>query len=268
MNSWNKKNTVLFCNILLLSMLNGCASTPVNPDDPWEDWNRSTQNFNDDFDNTIMKPLAKSYLFTTPEPVDRGVTNFFSNIDDIGVSINSLLQFKFTQASMDFGRFIINSTAGIAGVMDVATMIDLPKHNEDFGQTLGFWGVPSGPYLVLPFWGPNSPRGTAGLVGDALMDPLNYTVFAGFAVSAASTVADVVDVTDKRAGYMTSGKIVEEAAIDRYEFIKNSYLQYREHLINDGTMAEDDLLDGYEDEQIPTYKLELYSPTGGKTSTH
>jgi len=208
-----------------------------------------------------MKPLAKSYLFTTPEPVDRGISNFFSNIDDIGVSINDLLQFKFTQASMDFSRFIVNSTVGVAGFMDVASTVDLPKHNEDFGQTLGTWGVPCGPYLVLPFWGPSSPRGTGGLVGDALMDPLNYTVFGGFAVGIAGTTAHVVDTTDRRAGFMTTEKFVAEAAINRYEFIKNSYIQHREYLINDGNIPEDGDFDPYLDfEEEPNHKLELSVP--------
>lgn len=170
---------------------------------------------------------------------------FFSNIADIGVSINDLLQLKFIQGGMDFSRFLVNSTVGVGGFIDVATEIDLPKHNEDFGQTLGVWGVPSGPYLVLPFWGPSSPRGTAGLIGDAALDPLTYTVFAGFAVSAAGTVADIIDTTDQRAGLMMTETFIDEAAINRYEFIKNSYLQHREHLINDGKeIAGDDLLAG------------------------
>ncbi len=250
----------------MMSILTGCTSNPKNPEDPWEDWNRGTQEFNDAFDKTIMKPLAKGYLFTAPEPVDRGVTNFFSNIDDIGVSINSLLQFKLLQAGMDLSRFVINTTVGIVGVMDIASDLDLPKHNEDFGQTLAVWGVPSGPYLVLPFWGPSSPRGTAGLMGDAFMDPLNYTLFASFAVSAASTMADVVDATDRRAGYMTSEKIVNEAAVDRYSFIKSSYLQYREFLVNDSQVDEDDdvLFDEYMyDDAVDAesgYKLDLYPP--------
>ncbi len=252
--------------LLMMSILTGCTSNPKNPEDPWEDWNRGTQEFNDAFDKTIMKPLAKGYLFTAPEPVDRGVTNFFSNIDDIGVSINSLLQFKLLQAGMDLSRFVINTTVGIVGVMDIASDLDLPKHNEDFGQTLAVWGVPSGPYLVLPFWGPSSPRGTAGLMGDAFMDPLNYTLFASFAVSAASTMADVVDATDRRAGYMTSEKIVNEAAVDRYSFIKSSYLQYREFLVNDSQVDEDDdvLFDEYMyDDAVDAesgYKLDLYPP--------
>jgi len=238
-------NTLLI--ILLFTLLNGCASTPSNVDDPWESWNRSTLEFNEDFDDIIMKPLAKGYLFSTPEPIDRGVSNFFNNIDDIGISINSLLQLKFIDSATDISRFIINSTIGIAGVIDVATMIDLAKHNEDFGQTLGVWGVPSGPYLVLPFWGPSSPRGTAGLIGDGVLDPLNYTIFAGPAISAAGTVADILDSTDKRAGFMTTERFVNEAAINRYDFIKSSYIQYREYLVNDGEIPEDDLFDPYLD---------------------
>ncbi len=256
----NKKiKTFLIC-LLLLPLLSGCATTPENPDDPWEDWNRGTHEFNEDFDDAIMKPLATGYLFSTPESLDRGITNFFSNIDDISVSINNFLQFKFLLAGMDLSRFLINTTAGIGGFVDVASMIDLPKHNEDFEQTLGVWGVPSGPYLVLPLWGSSSPRGVAGLIGDALMDPLNYTLFAGFAASAASTVADVVDVTDKRAGFMTTEKIVDEAAINRYDFVKSSYLQHREYEIYDGNVPEDDDIFDMnfdEEEEFLDYKLEL-----------
>lgn len=256
------KFAAISINLLLLALLNGCASTSTleNPDDPWEDWNRSTQEFNDDFDEAIMKPMAKSYLFAIPDPVDRGVSNFFSNIDDIGVSINNLLQFKLILASMDMGRFLVNSTVGVAGFMDVASLIDLPKHNEDFGQTLGYWGVPSGPYLVLPFWGPSSPRGVGGLLGDALMDPLNYTVFAGFAASTASTVADIVDVTDQRAGFMTTERIVDEGSINRYDFIKASYLQHREYLISDGKVPDEDFLFDEDFEEPPIQNLELSVP--------
>lgn len=260
MNTQNKTKSLLIIFSLIV-MLNGCASTPENIDDPWEGWNRSTLAFNDDFDEAIMKPLAKGYLFSTPEPIDRGITNFFSNIDDISVSINDLLQLKFTQAGMDFSRFLVNSTVGIAGFMDIATKIDLPKHNEDFGQTLGVWGVPSGPYLVLPFWGPSSPRGTAGLLGDTLMDPLSYTVFAGFALSAIGTIADVIDTTDQRAGLMTTEKFVNEAAINRYDFIKNSYRQHREFLVYDGNIPEDELFDPLMDfDQTPGRYLELFPP--------
>ncbi len=260
MNIWDKLRTRhLLINLLLLIALNGCASNPTNPDDPWEDWNRGAQEFNDDFDELIINPLAKGYIDITPDPIDRGVTNFFSNIDDIGVTINDLLQFKLLQASMDMSRFLLNTTVGIVGFIDLATLIALPKHNEDFGQTLGVWGVPSGPYLVLPFWGPSSPRGATGLLGDALMDPLNYTIFFGFAASVASTASDVLDVTDRRAGLMTTEAIVKEAAINRYVFIRESYLQHRQYLILDGNLPEEsDVYDpNWDAEEASVHKLEL-----------
>jgi len=244
-------HTVLLLSSLAFSiMLAGCATTATtvaDQDDPWAGWNRGTQTFNDNLDKAILKPLAKGYQLITPELVDEGVTNFFSNLSDIGVFINDFLQFKFTQGGMDTSRFLINTTAGVAGIIDVAKMIDLPKHKEDFGQTLGFWGVPSGSYLVLPFFGPSSPRDTFGLIGDALMNPLTYvSVFGGAAVNAATAGGRVLDVTDTRANLMSTEKIVEEGSVDRYDFIKNSYQQKREYLVHDGNLPDDndpDLLD-------------------------
>ena len=239
----------LLLSSLVISMtLAGCASTATttpNQDDPWVGWNRGTQTFNDHVDKAILKPVAKGYQWITPDFVDEGVTNFFSNINDIGVTINDLLQFKLTQSGMDAGRFLINTTAGVAGFVDVAKMVDLPKHKEDFGQTLGYWGVPSGSYLVLPFFGPSSPRDTVGLVGDALFNPLTYiSVFGGVAANAAVYGARAVDITDRRADLMTTEKIVDEGSVDRYDFIKNSYEQNRDYLIHDGNSPEDpDLLD-------------------------
>jgi len=124
-------------------------------------------------------------------------------------------------------------------------MFDLEKHNEDFDQTLGVWGVPLGPYVVLPFWGPSSPRGIFGLLGDALMDPLSYTfLFGGTAVAVATVGAGVLDVTDTRAGLLLAGKIIDETAIDRYDFIKAAYRQRREYLVKDGNVPEQS--DGFE----------------------
>ncbi|PKM38502.1 MAG: ABC transporter [Gammaproteobacteria bacterium HGW-Gammaproteobacteria-10] len=253
MKMFPRKRIRITLNVITLAFLNGCVSVPFeDPDDPWESWNRGVQQFNDDFDETVMKPLAKGYLFATPEPVDRGITNFFNNVDDIGVTINDLLQFKMQQAGMDISRFLVNTTAGVAGFVDVAALIGLPKHNEDFEQTLGVWGVSSGPYLVIPFWGPSSPRGVGGLIGDAAMDPINYTVFGGVAANIAGAASDLLDVTDRRAGLMTTEKIVNEAAIDRYAFIRNSYRQHREYLINDGNLPEEDLFDAIDsNEETP-----------------
>jgi phospholipid-binding lipoprotein MlaA len=242
------QKTTIHKNLLLTSLavsmaLGGCATTKgTDPNDVLQGWNRGTQDFNDGFDSHILKPVAKGYVKVTPDAIDEGVTNFFSNLNDIGVTVNDLLQLKLLQSGMDLSRFVVNTTAGVAGVFDVATLIDLPKHNEDFGQTLGFWGVPSGPYLVLPLAGPSSPRDFVGLIGDALLNPLTYvSVFGGFVGSASTAGAGVLDVTDTRAGLMATEKVVNEGAVDRYEFIKNAYQQHREYLIHDGHPPSDDI---------------------------
>lgn len=238
-----------------------CSTTPVKEtaaqkDDAFEGFNRRIHAFNESVDNVILKPLAKGYMSVAPEAVEKGVTNFFSNIEDIGVTVNDLLQFKITQSGMDASRFIVNTTAGGLGVVDVASMIDLPKHNEDFGQTLGFWGVPSGDFLMLPFVGPSSPRDVVGMLGDALLNPFNYTfVFGGgLALSAGTAGLSGLDVTNTRANLMGTEKMINEAAgSDRYNFIKNAYQQRREYLIHDGSVDSADDVDLFdEDDTTPT----------------
>lgn len=242
--------------------LGGCASTGSNPNDEWQGWNEGAQSFNDTVDKAVLKPLAKGYDAITPEPIDEGVTNFFSNLNDIGVTVNDVLQLKFLQGGMDLSRFVINSTAGVAGFFDVAKMVDLPKHNEDFGQTLGFWGVPSGSYLVLPFVGPSSPRDFVGILGDALLNPLTYVSgFGGVAANAATAGARLVDVTDTRAGLMTTEKVIDEGSVNRYDFIKNAYEQRREYLIHDGNPPSNDIDLEEEDTSSKTDK------SSGKTSS-
>lgn len=220
--------------LVLLAALTGCAANVKDPQDPLENWNRGVQSFNDDLDNAVMKPVAKAYRWITPSFVDRGITNFFSNINDIGVTINDLLQFKISQTGMDSSRFIVNSVVGVAGFVDVAEMIDLPKHNEDFDQTLGVWGVPTGPYLVLPFFGPSSPRGVGGMMGDAAMNPISY-VNCGFITGGLFAL----NAADQRADNLSTEKIATEAAIDRYDFFKSAYFQQRNYLVKDGNMPED-----------------------------
>lgn len=253
---------------VLLSVV-ACSTTPTkesasSKNDAFEGFNRSIHAFNESVDKAILKPLAKGYMSVAPEAVEKGVTNFFSNIEDIGVTVNDLLQFKITQSGMDASRFIVNTTAGGLGVVDVASMIDLPKHNEDFGQTLGFWGVPSGDFLMLPFVGPSSPRDVVGMVGDALLNPFNYTfVFGGgLALSAGTAGLSGLDVTNTRANLMGTEKMINEAAgSDRYNFIKNAYEQRREYLIHDGNVPSDDvdLLDE-EESQAPAPKVAPSSP--------
>ncbi len=229
---YKKLTTRLGC-LVLLSSLAGCATVANDPADPFEEWNRGVQSFNDNLDEYAMKPVAKGYQWITPSFVDRSITNFFSNIKDIGVTINDLLQCKIEQTGMDGARFLVNSTAGIGGLVDIATLIDLPKHNEDFDQTMGVWGVPSGPYLVLPFFGPSSPRGVGGLIGDAAMNPISY-IDSGIITGGLFAL----NAVDLRADNLDTERIASEAAIDRYAFFKSAYLQQREYLIYDGNLPE------------------------------
>lgn len=235
-----------------------CSTTPVKETsssqktDSFESWNRSIHSFNESMDSAILKPMAKGYMWAAPEFVEKGVTNFFNNIDDIGVTVNDLLQFKMAQSGMDASRFIVNTTAGGLGFVDVAEMIDLPKHNEDFGQTLGFWGIPAGDFLMLPFVGPSSPRDMVGMLGDALLNPFNYTFLfgGGIAVTAATTGASALDVTNTRANLMGTEKMINEAAgSDRYSFIKHAYEQRREYLVHDGNVPSDDDVDLLDEEE-------------------
>ena len=231
------RKLIILVGVIVSVLLTGCATTPyTDPRDPWESWNRKVQSFNDGVDDYAMKPVAKGYNWVMPDFANTAVSNVFSNIDDIGVTINDFLQGKFSQSGMDASRFIVNTTAGIGGLIDVATMIDLPKHKEDFGQTLGFWGIPPGPYLVLPFFGPSSPRGVAGLAGDAAMNPITYI---GSPYISAGIFA--VHAIDTRANNLATEKIADEAAVfGRYEFFRDAYIAQREYLVLDGNVPEDD----------------------------
>jgi phospholipid-binding lipoprotein MlaA len=212
--------------------LSGCASVngPPDPQDPWERFNRAMYNFNDKFDRVLLKPVAKGYRFITPDPAEKGVGNFFSNLDDAVVVVNDVLQFKPLQALSDTGRFLVNSTLGIAGLFDVATPIGLKKHDEDFGQTLGRWGIGQGPYLVLPFFGSSSVRDGAGLAADLSMYPLNRVDD-----REARAGLYVLNTVSIRAGLLEAGNIVDEAAYDPYIFLRELYLQRRQSLVYDGS---------------------------------
>lgn len=244
-----KKIVARLASATLLSSLVACTSAVKDERDPLENWNRDVQSFNDRADTYVLKPLATGYHFIMPSFADQGVTNLFSNIDDIGVFINDLLQFKFEQAGLDGSRFIVNSVAGVGGFVDVADMIDLPKHKEDFDQTLGVWGMPAEPYMVLPLFGPSSPRGLVGMLGDAAMDPSNYVGFGvlglstGAAATAISSGTSAVERLDTRADLLGAEKVINEAASDHYDFIKNSYYQQRDYLVNDGKETGKDVMD-------------------------
>jgi phospholipid-binding lipoprotein MlaA len=229
------KNNKLFVSCCLVVALTGCATTGTNPIDPWEDWNRDVQSFNDELDEYVLKPVAEGYDWIMPDFAHKGITNFFSNIDDIAVIINDLLQGKLTQTGEDTARFLLNTTLGIGGFVDVAAEVNLPKHDEDFDQTLGVWGVPGTPYIVLPIFGPSSPRGIGGLIADAAMNPINY--FTGPFISSGLSVLNLID---RRADALALEKIATEAAIDRYSFFRDSYIAQRKSLVLDGKESKDE----------------------------
>lgn len=229
----NRQFYTLF--ILCVSMmLSSCASVSA-PDkrDPWESFNRSVDTFNQGFDRAIARPVAQTYKDYTPNAVQTGVSNFFSNLDDVLVTLNDLLQFKFKQAAQDLSRFAFNTTIGLLGIFDVSSHMDLPKHNEDFGQTLATWGVGSGPYMVLPFLGPSTVRDTTGLVADWQIDPV-YDIND----TEARWSAIILRAVDTRASLLEATRLMEKSGIDPYVFMRNAYLQHRENLINDGQPAQ------------------------------
>jgi len=198
--------------------------------------NRSINAFNVELDDYVLKPVARGYQLITPEPLDKGISNFFSNLDDVTVFINDLLQFKVIQGTSDFARFSVNSTVGIFGLFDVAKMIGLEKHNEDFGQTLGFWGVPTGPYLVLPFFGPSSLRdGPSMVIVDWHTEPLHYEQDMVVRYGLYS-----LEVIDTRANLLHASSVLEKSSTDSYLFIREAYLQRRRNLVYDGNPPEPD----------------------------
>ncbi len=228
--------------LLATLVLNGCA-TQGDSRDPWEPFNRGMFKFNDTLDTYMMKPIAKGYQWVTPEFVDQGVTNFFDNLNDIAVTANDLFQFKFKQGGQDMARLLLNTTLGIGGLVDVATEVGLVKHNEDFGQTLAVWGVPYGPYLVLPFLGPSSPRDAVGSAADGFMNPISYTPLWAVRIGFFG-----VKTIDYRADNLSATEILDEAALDKYAFMRNAYFQRREYLIYDGEPPLDDEFEKFEQE--------------------
>jgi phospholipid-binding lipoprotein MlaA len=201
---------------------------PTDPQDPWEGFNRGVFEFNQTVDKAVLKPVAEFYQKATPDPVDRSITSFFSNLNDVIVVLNDLLQFKVEQAVSDLGRFVANSTFGVLGLFDVATHFGLEKHDEDFGQTLGYWGMDQGPFLMLPLLGPSTVRDTAGRAGDFAVSPLNvFDDTTRWAMRGVNTV-------DTRADLLSVSRIAETAALDEYVFIRDAYLQRRRYLVYDG----------------------------------
>ena len=208
--------------------LTGCASTANNPKDPYEGFNRAMFSVNEGID-VVAKPLAQGYDAAAPLPVKAGIGNFFGNIYDVWTAVNNLLQGKGGDAMSDLGRVLINTTVGIGGVFDVASEMGLEKHAEDFGQTLAVWGVPEGDYLYWPLIGPCTTRDTFGWLVDTAADP----VWRVDDVALRNSLVGVRFI-DLRASLLPTDKVVEQAAFDKYNYIRDAYLQNRRSAVRDG----------------------------------
>jgi phospholipid-binding lipoprotein MlaA len=223
--------------ILLAALaLSGCATGNAPKADPFEGINRGTFAFNDAVDAAVLKPVAKAYQAVMPEFVRSGVSHVFTNVGEVAGSVNSLLQGKPVEAASSAGRFLVNSTLGILGLFDVATPMGLDRHDEDFGQTLGTWGVGSGPYLVIPLMGPSTVRDATGRGVDS---------FLGWARRVdhipTRNSAYAVEVIDVRAHLLGAGQTLEEAALDKYQFLRDAYLQRRLRAVHDGKVSQEKL---------------------------
>lgn len=209
-------------------ILQGCATTGSgDPRDPLEGLNRGIYSFNEGMDKVLFDPIGNVYKTITPDVVDKGVTNFFSNLGEISNFANNVLQLKIDEALSTATRFVFNSTIGLLGFFDVSTAVGLPEYNEDFGQTLGHWGVGPGPYLMAPFFGPTTLRDSTVLIVDAgFLNPIFYIENA--AVKAGLLTLNYIDF---KADLLSAKNILEEAALDKYEFVKNAYFEKREKQI-------------------------------------
>ena len=221
--------------LLLLIFLTGCATGPnTNPRDPFEPFNRSVYKFNDTVDTAVLKPVATAYRDIVPKLVRQGVNNFFSNLQDAWSVVNNILQLKGDAAGDSLARFGVNTFLGLGGIFDLATDLQIESHTKDFGHTLGYWGVPAGPYIMLPLLGPSTLRDTVALPVDTQGD-----IVAGLSDVPARNTLTVVRVVDKRTELFKAEKMLDEIALDKYTFIRDAYLQRRRSSIYDGNPPED-----------------------------
>ncbi len=230
--------------------LAGCTTvqTPTKGD-PLEGLNRTVFKFNDKVDQYALKPVAKGYVYITPQPVRDSVTNFFSNIGDVYIAANNLLQLKITDGVEDIMRIVINTTFGVGGLFDVATLAKLPKHDNDLGLTLGHYGVPAGPYLVLPLFGPSTVRDGVGSIGEYFVNPLSYVHPDGL-----SWALYGVNIINTRANLLGASDVLEGAALDKYSFVRNAYLQRRNYLLTQGKGGSASLPDYGDNAPLPKYE--------------
>ncbi|MFK4447744.1 phospholipid-binding lipoprotein MlaA [Caballeronia udeis] len=231
--------------MIAVAVLAGCATvTTPTKGDPFESYNRTMFKINDKIDEVALKPIAKGYVYVTPQPVRDSVTNFFGNIGDIYTAANNLVQLKIADGVSDIMRVVMNSIFGVAGLFDVASVAGLPKHTQDFGLTLGHYGVPAGPYVVLPLLGPSTVRDTAGTVVDYFGSVTSYVDPTWF-----RTTLFGVQLVNTRANLLGAGDVLSGAALDKYSFVRNAYLQRRQYLIggDNSASASSESLPKYED---------------------
>ena len=222
-------------------MLSGSALAQQPVNDPYEGFNRAMFAVNEGLDTVAIKPIAQAYDFVTPLPVRAGVGDFFGNILDVRNVLNNTLQGKLSDAGVDLGRLLINSTIGIFGLFDVASELGLQRHDEDFGQTLAVWGWEDSSFLFWPLVGPRTVRDTGGLIVDIYTDPTWYTINKSVAASNSLVALRFIDV---RASLLPSDKVVDEAALDKYAYVRDAYLQRRRNQIFDGSPPRlEDVLD-------------------------
>jgi phospholipid-binding lipoprotein MlaA len=220
---------------LTLAALQGCASmAPRNPTDPLEPVNRHVSDFNDGLDRVVLKPTATLYREKVPPLVRTGVSNFFNNMTDAWSAVNSLLQFRLQDAEENLARFHLNTMFGLFGIFDIASDLNIERHREDFGQTLGRWGVPAGPYLVLPLFGPSTLRDALALPIDRRYDLVRELDPAGL-----RTGMNALRLVDRRSNLIRVGNVLEEAALDRYSFTRDAHLQRRRAEIFQGGEEQD-----------------------------
>jgi phospholipid-binding lipoprotein MlaA len=214
--------------VAAVALVSGCAATPSKVD-PLEPMNRALYQVHDVLDTNIVKPVAEGYVSVVPQFMRTGFANVFNNIDDLFSAVNGLLQGKLDKAGNDFGRVMINTMFGLGGLIDVAADLDIERGNEDFGQTFAVWGFPQGPYLFIPLFGPTTFRDGAGVIVRIALGPVGYVPN----VPVRNSIYGVGYV-DLRSQALESGSLVDTAALDRYIFIRNAYLQRRRYLIYDG----------------------------------
>jgi phospholipid-binding lipoprotein MlaA len=212
----------IFC-LIFAAFLTGCASGPArNPTDPLEPFNRQMFAINEGVDKAVLKPVAEGYRAVTPQPVRAGVSNFFNNLDDLWSSVNGVLQLRPGVAVDNFMRFSVNTFFGLGGVLDIASEAGIERHSEDLGKTLGRWGVPSGPYLVMPLFGPSTVRDATTITIENRFDPVSQINH-----NRTRNATTVLRLVDTRTGFLRLGNFLDDAALDKYSFSRDAFLQKR-----------------------------------------